>query len=85
MATEKTRLNNSGEFIITSERFRTQRENFEDCVEKLFTCVKKAAEIDGETSEEKKKKIAKQSEIILGNAEWPPMTSTNTDKYFFFV
>jgi peptidyl-tRNA hydrolase ICT1 len=34
---EKGRVNAAGEFVMTSERFRTQGENMEDCIEKLYS------------------------------------------------
>lgn len=33
---EQARINNAGELVVTSERTRTQGENFEDCVDKLY-------------------------------------------------
>ncbi len=33
---ERGRINHAGEFVVTSERTRTQGENFQDCIDKLY-------------------------------------------------
>jgi ribosome-associated protein len=40
---QKTRINNDGELLITSERHRDLSLNKQDCLEKLSTMLKKAA------------------------------------------
>jgi ribosome-associated protein len=40
---ERRRMNDRGELIIASQRFRDQRKNIDDCLEKLIGLVKIAA------------------------------------------
>lgn len=54
---EKNRINSQGEFVIASERHRTQHQNHDDCVDKIYECVLNASKFDADTSEEKKEKI----------------------------
>ncbi|RKP40431.1 hypothetical protein BJ085DRAFT_4046, partial [Dimargaris cristalligena] len=49
---ETNRLNQQGEFIVTSERHRTQRKNIEDCRQKLWEMVRQAAYIPPDPAEE---------------------------------
>ena len=44
--------------IIASDRHRTQTQNLEDCIGKLYALMIKAGELPKETSEEQKKKVA---------------------------
>lgn len=54
-------LTNSGDLLIQSQRNRTQEQNREDCFQKLASIIVDAgtAGIEGETSEETKKKVGK--------------------------
>ena len=56
---ERSRLNTAGEFVITSERTRTQAENFQDCVEKLYGERQRGRE--GETRQGEKGKSNRAS------------------------
>lgn len=58
---ERGRLNTSGEFILTSERTRTQSENFQDCIDKLFEMIIKACELPKATEASKVERIKKLS------------------------
>ncbi|GBB85940.1 hypothetical protein RclHR1_12390002 [Rhizophagus clarus] len=54
---EANRLNKKGEFIISSDKSRSQIKNIEDCVDKLYEIILKAAEIPKAPSEETLKRI----------------------------
>ncbi|PKC05144.1 peptidyl-tRNA hydrolase domain-like protein [Rhizophagus irregularis] len=54
---EASRLNKKGEFMITSDKSRSQVKNIEDCVDKLYEIILKAAEIPKAPSEETLKRI----------------------------
>jgi ribosome-associated protein len=43
VARERRRMNDRGELVIASQRFRDQRKNIDDCLEKLTALVKTAA------------------------------------------
>ncbi|RUS25302.1 hypothetical protein BC938DRAFT_472355 [Jimgerdemannia flammicorona] len=53
-----SRLNKLGEYIVTSDRTRTQRGNIEDCIDKLYREIREAAEVPKEPDEETLKRIA---------------------------
>ncbi|KAJ3059731.1 Peptidyl-tRNA hydrolase ict1, mitochondrial [Rhizoclosmatium hyalinum] len=55
----ENRMNKKGEFIIASDRFRTQMANFDDCIQKLHEAIIKAVEskIPPEIDEEKVERI----------------------------
>jgi hypothetical protein len=50
-------INSTGEFIITSQVHRTQKQNIEDCVTKIYECVRDASKVPAATSEAQKKKV----------------------------
>lgn len=56
--TEGNRVNKAGEFILTSDRYRTQPENLEDAISKLHEIVTKAGYVPKEASPETKARIA---------------------------
>lgn len=56
--TEANRINKAGEFVLTSDRYRTQPENLEDAVSKLHDLVCKAGFVPSEASPETKARIA---------------------------
>jgi len=57
MIREANRINKNGEFIITSDRHRTQKQNIDDCVHKLYECIMNAVDIPNETDPSKTIKI----------------------------
>ncbi|CAG8780572.1 11253_t:CDS:1, partial [Cetraspora pellucida] len=56
---ESNRINKKGEFVITSETTRSQVKNIEDCIERLYEIIVKAAEIPKGPSEETIQRIEK--------------------------
>lgn len=56
---ESNRINKKGEIIITSETTRSQAKNIEDCIDKLYEIIAKAAEIPKGPSEETLQRIEK--------------------------
>ncbi|CAI2173333.1 18014_t:CDS:2 [Funneliformis geosporum] len=54
---ETKRLNKKGELMITSDKTRSQVKNVEDCVDKLYEIILKAAEIPKAPDEETLKRI----------------------------
>ena len=50
-------INTQNEFVITSEVYRTQKQNIEDCVNKIYECIREAAKVPAATTEEQKKKV----------------------------
>ncbi|CAG8634254.1 3530_t:CDS:2 [Funneliformis caledonium] len=56
---EAKRLNKKGELMITSDKTRSQTKNVEDCVDKLYEIILKAAEIPKAPDEETLKRIEK--------------------------
>jgi len=60
---EKNRVNKDGELVIQSSRFRTQKQNVDDALEKMQACVNRASKLPQHKSNKaKKKKVAKQAE-----------------------
>ncbi|KAJ1658336.1 hypothetical protein IWQ61_002412 [Dispira simplex] len=57
---EPSRTNKAGEFIITSDRTRSQANNIEDCVQKLQAMLVSAAYIPPDPSQEAIEKIAQR-------------------------
>lgn len=55
---EKKRLNSKGEYLITSERTRSQRHNLEDCLDKLWESISRAAELPKGPDEETTKRVS---------------------------
>lgn len=53
----KNKINTSNEFIITSERYRTQQQNYNDCVEKLYDMIKDCSYLPNELTENELNKI----------------------------
>jgi len=47
-------INKKDELIITSDKFRTQKQNYDDCLNKLQIIINNVCELPSETSEEKK-------------------------------
>ncbi|KAJ2798474.1 hypothetical protein H4R20_004809 [Coemansia guatemalensis] len=48
---EGKRINKKGEYLITSEKTRSQRQNIEDCIDKLWQHIDRAAELPKGPSE----------------------------------
>lgn len=61
--TEKKRINNDGELVISSTKTRTQKGNIEDALEKLQAIIDSAYYVPPPPSEEKKKRIRKLAAI----------------------
>ncbi|KAH9251690.1 hypothetical protein BSLG_004076 [Batrachochytrium salamandrivorans] len=40
-----SKINKRGELVITSDRFRTQQQNYEDCFNKLYSIVVEASQV----------------------------------------
>ncbi|KAI9218950.1 hypothetical protein BC828DRAFT_387284 [Blastocladiella britannica] len=55
---QATRINKDGDLLIASDRFRTQRQNRDDCVDKLFDYIKVAGFVARETTAEQRKRVA---------------------------
>ncbi|KAL1918406.1 uncharacterized protein VTP21DRAFT_3066 [Calcarisporiella thermophila] len=51
------RINKKGEFVMTSDRTRSQAQNLEDCINKLHDEVLQAVEVPREPDEETLKRI----------------------------
>jgi peptidyl-tRNA hydrolase ICT1 len=45
------RLNTKGEFIVTSERYRSQLSNRKDCIDKLYQLILDASHLPGKPSQ----------------------------------
>lgn len=54
---EKGRLNSAGEFVVTSERTRSQADNFQDCIDKLYDIIVKACELPKPTDAAKLQRV----------------------------
>ncbi|KAJ1911652.1 hypothetical protein IWQ60_010038 [Tieghemiomyces parasiticus] len=54
---EPNRINKAGEFVLTSERHRTQNQNLEDCLHKLRDLLVRVAYIPPDPTQEKLQQI----------------------------
>ncbi|RKP09987.1 hypothetical protein THASP1DRAFT_13482, partial [Thamnocephalis sphaerospora] len=54
---EAARLNKKGELVFTSDRTRSQRMNLEDCIDKLYEAVIRAAEVPREPDEDQRARV----------------------------
>lgn len=63
MQTEKNRINNQGELVISSTKTRTQKGNIDDALSKLQEIIDAAAYVPPPPSEETKKKINRLAKI----------------------
>ncbi|TPX34401.1 hypothetical protein SmJEL517_g02974 [Synchytrium microbalum] len=52
-----SRINKQGEFVITSDRYRTQHKNLEDCIDKLYGTIVEASVLPAETSPETRQRV----------------------------
>ena len=61
---EKNRVNKDGELVIQSSRYRTQKQNVDDALEKMQACLNRASKLPqhSKSSKSKKKKLVKQAE-----------------------
>ncbi|KAG9292988.1 hypothetical protein G9A89_016350 [Geosiphon pyriformis] len=50
---EAHHINKKGEFVLTSDRTRSQQHNFDDCITKLYDAIVKAAEVPKGPNKEK--------------------------------
>ncbi len=57
-AMQKNKVNNDGELVVASDRFRTQSENTDDAIRKMQAYIDEACRIPKEPSAEKKKRVA---------------------------
>lgn len=64
MVLEKNRVNKDGELVIQSSRYRTQKQNVDDALEKMQACLNRASKLPqhSKSSKSKKKKLVKQAE-----------------------
>ncbi|KAI8335917.1 immature colon carcinoma transcript 1 protein precursor [Chlamydoabsidia padenii] len=62
----KTRLNKSGELVITSDKSRTQNKNIQDCYEKLITIIKQAVTVQREADTEALARLEKRRQYEDG-------------------
>ena len=53
----RNRINKDDELIIQSDRFRTQLQNKQDCIDLLFDMIKKCLIVPKETSEETRQRV----------------------------
>lgn len=60
---EKNRINKEGEIVISSTKFRTQKDNIQDALEKLQAIIAAASYVPPPPSEEQKKRIGKLAAI----------------------
>ncbi|KAL7751083.1 hypothetical protein RI367_003663 [Sorochytrium milnesiophthora] len=56
---QHNRINKADDLVISSERHRTQRQNQDDCIEKLYEMIVEAGAVPKETSEEQKQHVGK--------------------------
>lgn len=59
----KNRINKNGEMIITSQKFRKQNQNLEDCIEKLESLLEEASWVPKERIETKPPEYAKEKRL----------------------
>jgi peptidyl-tRNA hydrolase ICT1 len=61
---EKNRVNRDGELVIQSSRYRTQKQNLDDALEKMQACLNRASKLPqhAKGNKSKKKKLVKQAE-----------------------
>lgn len=57
-ATLGSRINSRDEFHLSSDRYRTQKQNLDDCVTKLESWIKEAGKIPNAPSEEQRQRVA---------------------------
>jgi ribosome-associated protein len=62
-----TRLTTEGDLIVTSDRFRDQKQNKDDCTEKLFEIIEKAIEIPKNRKKTKPTKGSKRRKLDTKN------------------
>ncbi|RKP27153.1 hypothetical protein SYNPS1DRAFT_5841, partial [Syncephalis pseudoplumigaleata] len=54
---EAARINKQGELVFTSDRTRSQRMNLDDCVDKLYDAIIRAAHVPKEPDAEQQAKV----------------------------
>ncbi|KNE65049.1 hypothetical protein AMAG_10715 [Allomyces macrogynus ATCC 38327] len=59
MRQRSAQINKDGDLVVMSDRFRSQRQNVDDCVEKVFEMVKEAGYVPRETTDEQKRHVKK--------------------------
>ncbi|KAJ2610749.1 hypothetical protein H4S08_003468 [Coemansia sp. RSA 1365] len=60
---EGKRINKQGEYLITSEKTRSQRHNIDDCLDKLWQHIDRAAELPKGPSEETIRRVRELKRI----------------------
>ncbi|ORX93099.1 peptidyl-tRNA hydrolase domain-like protein, partial [Basidiobolus meristosporus CBS 931.73] len=55
----RNRINKKGEFVITSDRTRSQVKNADDCVDKLYQIILKAGEVPKEPDQATVERVKK--------------------------
>ncbi|KAJ2841408.1 hypothetical protein GGI22_007907 [Coemansia erecta] len=63
---DANRINNKGEYLVTSERTRTQRHNLEDCIDKVWESLDRASALPKGPDEETIKRVEglKKAEMV---------------------
>ncbi|ORX67801.1 hypothetical protein DL89DRAFT_323995 [Linderina pennispora] len=56
---DPARINKAGEYLVISEKTRSQRHNFEDCLDKLWQAIERAAELPKEADPETAERVEK--------------------------
>jgi len=59
MQTRSQFLTQQGDLVIHCQEHRTQKDNIEECFNKLYTFITKNSNLPGNTSAEQKEKVAK--------------------------
>ena len=55
---EKNRVNKDGELVIQSSRYRTQKQNVDDALEKMQACLNRASKLPQHSKSSKSKKLS---------------------------
>ncbi|ORZ33389.1 hypothetical protein BCR44DRAFT_1371949, partial [Catenaria anguillulae PL171] len=57
-AQQASKINKAGDLLVSSDKFRTQRQNIDECIDKLYAMIVEAGYIPRETSAQQRKKVA---------------------------
>lgn len=47
------------ELVVKSDRYRTQKQNYDDCIEKMYSVINNLVQLPGETSEETRERVTR--------------------------
>jgi peptidyl-tRNA hydrolase ICT1 len=53
----ESKINKRDEFLVQSDRFRTQQQNFQDCINKIYESIDSAIIVPNETSQDTKDRV----------------------------